>query len=172
MRKTGFWITLACLFAMTVFVWAQATRKPGLWEMTTTMNWQKSPLPPGVTLPPGMASPFSAMTHTSQVCLTQAMIDKYGAPMAQTKGDCQINNVVLKPTGMTANMVCSGQITGTGTIESTFAGPDRAKGKVHFTGTMKQGSSTLPIEWTIDSLSTYKGLDCGSVKPMTMPADK
>ena len=169
MRKTGFWITVTCLFALTVFVWAQATRKPGLWEMTTTMNWQKSPLPPGVTLPPGMASPFSAMTHTSQVCLTQAMIDKYGAPMAQTKGDCQINNVVLKPNGMTANMVCNGQITGTGTIESTFTGPDQAKGKVHFIGSLRMGPNTKPVEWTVQSSSVFKSADCGDVKPASVP---
>jgi len=44
MRKTRVWITLSCcLFVLAIFAWAQANRKPGLWEMTTNMTWQQSP---------------------------------------------------------------------------------------------------------------------------------
>ena len=56
MRKTRVWITMCfCLFAAAFFASAQSTRKPGLWEMTTTMTWQQSPMPPGAQAPPGAA---------------------------------------------------------------------------------------------------------------------
>ncbi len=170
MRKSSFWIVLSCsLLTVALAAVAQAVRKPGLWEMTTKMSWQKSPLPPGITLPPGANSPFSGQTTTTQVCLTQEMIDKYGAPMPQGK-DCQIVNVSLKATGMTADMVCSGRMNGKGTVESSWSGGDRATGKVHFDGVMQAGPNSMPVEWTSESTSIFKGSDCGSVKPLPMPA--
>jgi hypothetical protein len=172
MRKTRVWTTLGCcLLATVVSASAQSSRKPGLWETTSTMTWQQSPMPPGMQAPAG--SPFGGGPHTTQVCLTQAMIDKYGAPVPKpSRGDCQVTNVSLHLTGMTASMVCSGQVSGTGTVESNWTEPDHAKGKVHFTGTMQMGPNSRPIEWTSESTSVYKGPDCGSVQPLPMPADK
>jgi hypothetical protein len=168
MRKTRVWITLSCcLFAVAIFAWAQVQRKPGLWEMTSTMTWQQSPMPPGMQAPPG--SPFGGGPRTTQVCLTQAMIDRYGAPMPSSHGDCQIANVVLKATSMTADWICSGRMAGKGTLESSWAIPDHAIGKVHFVGTMQMRQNSMPVEWTINSSSVYKGPDCGSVQPMPMP---
>jgi hypothetical protein len=166
MRKIQLWITMACcLFAVTIAASAQGIRKPGLWEMTSNMSWQKSPLPPGVTLPPGMKSPFSGSTTTTRVCLTQAMIDKYGAPVSHSK-DCKIVNISMHATGMTAEMVCSGSMSGKGEIESSWAFGGVTKGRVHFAGSMQSGPKPMPVEWTVNSTSTYKGPECGSVKPM------
>jgi hypothetical protein len=166
MRKTRIWITIGCcLFAVAMIAWAQANRKPGLWEMTTNMTWQQSPMPAGMTMPGGGP-------HTTQVCLTQAMIDKYGAPMPQSRnGECQISNVVLHSTSMTADWVCSGRMAGKGTLESSWTDPDHAKGKVHFVGAMPMGPNTMTMEYTIESSSIYKGPDCGSVKPLPMPSN-
>jgi hypothetical protein len=156
----------ACVLALSLFAWAQS-RKPGLWEMTSTMTWQQSPLPPGMTLPPGANSPFAGGPRTSQVCLTQAQIDKYGAPTPQSRnGDCQIQNVVLKDTSMTADWVCTGRMSGKGSLQSSWAEPDHAKGTVHFVGTMQMGPRSTPVEFTIESTSVYKGSDCGSVQPL------
>jgi len=173
MRKTRVWITMCfCLFAAAFFASAQSTRKPGLWEMTTTMTWQQSPMPPGAQAPPGSAFGGGG-PHTSQVCLTQAMIDKYGAPVPQSRnGECQISNVVLKPTSMTADWICGGRMAGKGTLESSWADPNHAVGKVHFVGNLQMGANSRPIEYIIDSSSVYKGPDCGSVQPMAMPAGK
>jgi hypothetical protein len=166
MRKTPVRIILSCcLLALAIAAMAQAVRKPGLWEMTSSMTYQKSPFPPGMP-----AAALSAMSapHTVQVCLTQAMIDKYGAPVSQNH-DCQISNVVMMPTGMTAEMVCTGRMSGHGEMESSWTDGNVAKGKVHFVGTMGAGPNSMPVEWTVASTSTYKGPDCGSVKPMPMP---
>ncbi len=174
MRKTRISITLGCcLFAIAIIAWAQAVRKPGLWEMTTNMTWQKSPLPPGMTMPPGVNSPFGGGPHTTQVCLTQAQIDKYGAPMPSSRnGECQISNVALKPSSMTADWVCTGRMAGKGTLESSWNDPNHAIGKVHFTGAMQMGPNSMPVEYTIESSSIYKGPDCGSVKPLEPAGSK
>jgi hypothetical protein len=169
MRKTAVWITLSCcLFAVAFVAMAQAVRKPGLYETTSSMTYQQSPFPPGM---PAAAMAAMSAPHTTQVCQTQAMIDKYGAPVSQSR-DCQITNVVLKPSGMTAEMVCTGKMSGHGEMESSWADGNVAKGKVHFVGTMGAGPNSMPVEWTVASTSVYKGPDCGSVKPMPMPADK
>jgi len=169
MSKTRVFIALGCcVVAFALISWAQAHQQPGLWEMTTTMTWQKSPLPAGITLPAGMKSPFSGSTSTMQVCLTQAMIDKYG-PTASTNRDCKNTNVVMKANSMTADLVCSGKMNGTGTVEASWTDPNHSKSKVHFSGTMGAGSSAMPVEWTTEITSTFKSSDCGSVKPLPMP---
>ena len=114
MRKVQVSAVIGCLFAMTAFGRAQA-RKPGLWELTTTMTWQQSPLPPGMAAGSGEHSPFSGVPHTTQVCLTQQQIDKYGAIMPTTRG-CSLTHVVKKSNSMTADMVCTGMMSGKGTL--------------------------------------------------------
>jgi hypothetical protein len=151
-----------CLFVLAIFAWAQSVRKPGLWEMTATMTWQQSPMPAGMTMPP--------VTTNTQVCLTQEMINKYGAPMPQSRnGDCKIANVVLHATSMTADWICSGRMPGKGTLESSWADPNHAIGKVHFVSTIQMGPNSKIIEYTINTSSVYKGPDCGSVAPPPMP---
>jgi hypothetical protein len=171
MRKTRIWITLGCcLFAVAISAGAQTTRKPGLYETTSTMTWQQSPFPQGMQMPAG--GPFGGGPHTVQVCMTQAMIDKYGSPVPQSRGNCQMTNLSMKLTGMTATMTCTGAMTGTGTVETDWSLPDHAKGKVHFTGTMQMGQNSRPVEWTNEFTSVYKGPDCGDVKPVVIPNDK
>ena len=170
MRKFSMWITLACcLFAVTLTVGAQANRKPGLWEMTSTMTWQQSPMPAGMQMPAGGNSPFGGGAHTSQMCLTQAMIDKYGAPVPQSRGGCVTSNIQMKPGGMTADWVCTGMMAGKGTLESSWTDADHSTSKVHFTGSMQMGPNAVPVEYTISATSTYKGADCGTVKPVPIP---
>jgi hypothetical protein len=137
--------------------------------MTSTTTWQKSPMPPGMTLPQGVANPFAPMTRTTEVCLTQEMIDKFGAPMPTGQGGCTISNIVLKPASMTAEMTCTGKMNGHATLESSWPGGNTAHGKMHFTGAMQMGANAAPVEYTVESTSTYKGADCGSVKPLPMP---
>ncbi len=163
-KSTRAWCSFACLFAcVTLFAltaWAQ-NRKAGLWETTTTMNWQKSMMGGGAPPPGAMGG-----SHTTQVCLTQAMIDKFGAPMPLNRPDCSVTNVQKTDHGMSAQMVCVGRIDGKATMESTWQDPEHAKGKVHFNGAVQVGTSTRPIEWTALSSSVFKSADCGTVKPI------
>ena len=172
MRKTRVCLMLSCCLILSASVaGAQANRKPGLYDVTSSMTFQQSPMPPGMQAPPG--SPFSGAPRTNQVCVTQAMIDKYGGPSpAPSRGDCQVTNVSIGPNGMTASMTCSGQMAGNGTGATTWVEGSGGQTTVHFTGSMQMGPRSAPVEWTMKSSSTYKGPDCGSVQPMTMPADK
>jgi hypothetical protein len=171
-----------CLCALTVAALAQAQsgRKPGLYEVTSQMSMAGAgapqmpsmpQLPPGTQLPPGMqmpASPFAP--HTTQVCVTQAMIDKYGGPSpAPQHGQCKVTDVSMKSNGMTAKIVCTGQMNATGTVETTWTDANSSQTKMHMTGTMQMGSNSGPIDMTMQSTSVYKGPDCGSVKPPPMP---
>ena len=178
MRKAGVWIALICCFiALTAMAQGQA-RKAGLWEVTTQMSMggasapQMPQMPAGMQMPPGMKMPASPYApHTSQVCVTQAMVDKYGGPYsAPPHGDCKMTDIVMKPTGMTAKMVCTGALSATGAVETTFVDAGTSKTSVHIVGTMQMNQGSHPIDMTMTSMSSYKGSDCGSVQPMTVPA--
>jgi hypothetical protein len=170
MRVPRLWIVSACLTCLLLAAagaaWAQG-RKAGLWEMTTITTLQQSPFPPGMAAPPN--SPFGGGPHVAQVCLTQEMIDRYGAPVPSSRNDCQVTNIQKSDHGMTAEMACSGRMTGKGTVESSWSDPEHAKGSVHFTGTIQAGPNPRPIEWTSHSSSVFKSADCGSVKPVAVP---
>ena len=147
---------LACgLIAISAAVSAQ-TRKPGLWEVTTTMTFQQ---------PSGAAG----SPHTTEVCVTREQLDKYGAITPQSAG-CQVTNVTKKATSITADMVCTGRMDGKGALEASWADADHATTKVHFTGTMKVLTDSKPVEWTSNSSYTFKSADCGSVKPADQTA--
>ena len=120
-------------------------------------------------MPNGMTMP-SMGPQTTQMCMTQAWIDKYGAPVSQSK-DCQLSNVHMTATGMTADMVCTGKMPGKGTLSSSWSDGTTSTGKMHFTGSMQMGPNPLPVEWTLEFSSVYKGADCGKVKPLPMPSN-
>jgi len=155
-----------------MFAVAQDARKPGLWEITTTMTWQQSPFPPGMQLPPQAAAAFGGAPHTTPYCLTQAMIDRFGAALPQSRGNCVVANLQKTTNGMSADWICTGPMSGKGSLESHFSSDGTAKGKVHFVGTMQMGANPTPIEWTSESTSVYKGPDCGSVQPPPMPKEQ
>jgi hypothetical protein len=179
MNKSRVWTIVGCCgVALTALAWSQSQRKAGLWEVTTQMNMAGAPqmpqLPPGTQLPPGMTMPASPFApHTSEVCVTQAMIDKYGSPYSNPpRGDCKITNISMRSDGMSATMVCTGQMNATGQVETTFVDSNTTKTNVHITGTMQMGPNSRPIDMTMQSTSTYKGADCGSVQPLAMPASQ
>lgn len=166
MRKIGLWIPVGLLLlTAAIFAIAQGTLKAGLWSSTSTMTWQQSPFPAGMQMPQGVNNPFGGGPRTTQVCVTQQMIDKYGGPLPQSRGDCKMSNMSTKGNTMTADWVCTGQMAGKGTYEGSWTDDSHTKSKVHFTGTMQMGPRSTPVEWTMESTSTFVGADCGSVKP-------
>ncbi len=150
-------LALGCGFlALALLLWGQ-TRKAGLWELTTVQTWLQAP----AAMRDSTAA--SGGKRTTDVCLTQEMIDKYGAIVPQIRG-CQITNIVKTGNKMNADMVCTGAMTGKGTLESAAIDSEHAKGKVHFTGSIQAGSNSVPVEWTTYSSGTFKSADCGDVK--------
>jgi hypothetical protein len=160
MTKTRVWIAMGCcLFAVALAAWAQGGRKPGLWEITTTMNYQSQA---GATGRPATVGPY-----TTPACLTQALIDKYGAPLPQV-GQCKITSVNKQANSVKAILACTGRMNGTATMESTWTATT-ATGSVHFVMSPPPGSAAKAVEWTSTSTSVFKSADCGSVKPFPMP---
>ena len=165
MRTTRIWIPMCCcaLATAVILMAQQDSRRPGLYETTSNMTWQQSPFPAGMQAPGGGP-------HTTQVCITQEMIDRYGGPTPQSRGDCHMENLVKKADGMSADWICTGAMSGKGTVESSWtAGGASATSKVHFTGNMQMGPRSSPVEWTMESTSVFKGTDCGNVKPPPLP---
>jgi len=155
MNKSYLWVILMLCVAAFAAQAPGQSRKPGLWEVSSSMSMS------GMPQMPQMGS------HTTQVCVTQAMIDKYGGPTSNPgPGNCQMTNVQLTATGMTAAMSCSGQMSMTGTVQTTFVDANTTKTTVHMT--MNAGGHSMDM--TTDTTATYKGPDCGSVKPLPMPA--
>jgi hypothetical protein len=150
---------LALIFFAVAAIAPAQDRKPGLYELTlvtTTVSPTASAYPP----------------RTSPVCLTQEMIDKYGAIVPERLTHlCQLVNIVKKPGGMTADMVCSGGMTGKGTIEVAWSDSEHAKGTLHFSGIMHPADADIKIEWSATTNSVYKGSDCGTLKPATPPSN-
>ena len=133
------------------------SRKPGLWELTTTTT---------------LSGAQPSAPRVSQICLAQAMIDKYGAIVPHMQSGCQVSNVVKKADGMTADMSCTGMMTGTATLEATYTDAEHATASVHFTGSVESNGSPHQIEWTSHSTSVFKSASCGEIKPYPMPDEK
>jgi hypothetical protein len=158
MRQWTICTILSCSFLAALSMDGQ-TQKPGLYDVTITTT---------TIFPSRKASP-SGMVHLPrniQSCLTQDMIDQYGAIVPQYLANtCQLTNVVKKPSKMTADMVCAGRMTGKGTLEIGWNDSEHAKGLLHFSGTMRPGEKEIKIEWSAVTTSVYKGPDCGELKP-------
>ena len=164
MRKTRAWIVLGFwLVALTVAAFAE-TRKPGLWEITTTITWQQSPFAGSAA-----DSVAKAGKRTTQVCLTKSMIDDYGALLPQSRGSCHVANKLMTPGGMTADWVCEGRISGTGALSSTWPDLEHSSSTLHFLGTFLMGGDSQPVEWTTQSTAVFKSADCGTVRPKQPP---
>ena len=155
------WMTLGIgLFAVSAVAMGPE-KKPGLWEVTSNMTWVQSPFPNGA--PP-------STPNTVKICLTQAMIDKYGGGQPQTgRGQCTTSNFVIKPGHVSADISCTGAMSGKGSWESSWTDPDHTTDSSHFTGEIKMGPNTRPVEWKTTGTSTFISSDCGSVKPLAMP---
>jgi len=165
MRHPRPWIAVtSCLLAGSLSLTAATNRKPGLWEITTNTTWQKAPEVPG-----GDAEKLRGGAHTTEVCLTQEMIDDYGALLPQGRGQCSIQNRISTESKTTGDYVCIGMMDGKGQLESVWADPEHVNGKVHFVGTFQVGAMRQPIEWTTESKSQFKSSSCGAVKPHPLP---
>ena len=161
MRRTWIRITSACWLLVVAGSVSALDRKAGLWELTTTLTWQQSPF--------GAGAPAGGGPYTTLVCFTQQQIEKYGAIVPPLHPGCQIGNVVKKADGMTADMVCTGKMSGKATLESSWTDAEHAKGAIHFIGSVQAEGRNLPVEWTSESSSVFKGAACGDVKPFPMP---
>jgi hypothetical protein len=97
------------------------------------------------------------------------MIDKYGALLPHSHGQCTVANQVIVHNSVFADYVCTGTMSGRGSLESTWSDTEHAKGSIHFVGTINAGSESQAIEWTTVTRTVFKSADCGETKPQSLP---
>ena len=162
-------LTLICLFLFVALARGQ-NAQPGLYENTSEVSWQQSPFPPGMTMPSG--TPLGEGKHTTQVCVTQEQIDRYGPLIPERWGQgCHLTNIVKTASGMHAELLCSGEVEGRGAFEAAWGHEAGGSGKLHFVGQMVTREFSAPLEFTSKLVSVYKGRNCGSVKPSAVQQD-
>lgn len=169
MLKSRVWMTWGCcLLAASGFASAQS-RKAGLWEVTSKTTIQQPGS--GTAAATGTASADQTADQPGgiPVCYSQAMVDTYGIVLPPSLRDCDIFNVVQTASRFTADMTCKGLYNGKGTIESTLTDPDHVVGKVQFASKPKDGAKQVSLHWVEDVSATFKGSDCGTVKPRPIP---
>ncbi|HWY61781.1 MAG TPA: DUF3617 domain-containing protein [Rhizomicrobium sp.] len=138
--------------------------KAGLWNVSTTMA------APNIQMPPEALAQMKAMgmkmpggqTVTTQICMTQAEVDSDKPPqMQRNDAGCTSNITSKSASGMTAEMVCNGQMQGAGHIEIAYSGTGHYEGSYTFKGAM-QGR---PVETSSSFKGDWLQADCGAVKP-------
>ena len=167
MRKSA--LALALLALSCSVVASAQLHKAGLYETTTKMEITVSPFP---QMPVGTNNPI-ASPHTSQVCIPQAYIDKYNGimqPPSNGQQSCQTTSINKTANGFTGTMACTGRTPGSATMDFTWPEPNHSTGTVHFTGQMQLGQQAKPFEYIMHVSSTFKSSDCGTVKPIDVPA--
>ena len=161
MKRIGFAVAALILAPGMAFA---GHGKAGLWNISTTMDMG------GVQMPPeamakmkqmGMKMP-SAQTFATQMCMTQAQVDSNKPPpMGRNDSGCTSHIVSQTGTAMTAEMVCNGEMKGTGHMQIAYSSPEHYAGSYSFKGTVNGHE--------MSSSSSFKGdwvkADCGTVKP-------
>ena len=147
-----------------------AEPQPGLWGQTMTMDMSGMEMPEMPAMPPEVLAQMEAAgiempnldfsqprTNSSQYCLTAEDIanrEPFGGD-EDMDDNCTQQNFVRDNNGMSMDLVCTGDMNGTGRLEYVF---DSA---THFTGTM-QGR---PANMTNTMEGNWVSGDCGNVAP-------
>ncbi len=118
----------AVVIACSASLLAQAgPRRDGKWDVTVQMSMAMPDMPQGMNMPP----------QTMQQCITKEEAnDPNKAIPTQPQGrrggpppDCKVTDQKVTGNTITAKMVCTGEMAGTGTMEMTY-GADTYTGKM------------------------------------------
>jgi hypothetical protein len=160
MKKSLWLCGAACLLALSAPAFAAS--KPGLWDMS--MNMQ---LAGAAQIPPeamaqmralGMAIPGLGAPIRTQVCITPAEAAKDEPPPPR---GCRHQNVRRNGAVIAGDLVCDGEMKGTGTFEATQVGDAQFRSKMTFKGT--RGGQ--PADFSADVEGQWRAADCGNVAP-------
>lgn len=148
--------------------WAADAMKPGLWEMTVKSDAFKDmpQIPPeqmeqmrkmGINVPQ-----FSGNGMVSKVCITPKMAAQQAPGLDKMESGCQTKNMKRSGGSYSADIVCSGDMKGTGKVSGSFSGNERVSTVYDFKGTM----DGEPVSHHQESSGRWLGKDCGGVRPM------
>jgi hypothetical protein len=136
--------------------------KPGQWDMTIKMQMKDMPEISAEDMAQmkemGIKIPMAGDTMQVQQCITpeQASLKKPMNP-SQGQNGCTVKN--YKHSGNTASgeMVCNGEMKGTGKFEMTIDSDTSYSTKVTFKGVSKDG---VPIDQTTESSGKWVKAQC------------
>lgn len=118
--------------------------KAGLWNITTTINLGAG-MPDLSKLPPELQAQAQAAlraqgitmngnTMSVQHCMTPAEVSA-GHPDVSNLRQCQMSNMRQTASGFSADVGCSGQISGTGHVAFNFDSAEHYTGRISIVGT-------------------------------------
>lgn len=153
-----------------------AEPRPGLWNMTTTSDLSGIEVPQMPDIPPEALAQMQAMgielpnmdfsqprVTTTQTCITpEDIANRRSFDLDDEMDDeCMQENLQTTDTGMSVDIVCMGQMNGTGHIEYVFESETRYTGTMDFQGT--SGGQTANMSNTMEG--NWVSADCGNVAP-------
>lgn len=144
--------------------------KAGLWNVTSSMTMANMPqMPPqamAMMKQRGMKMPGMGEPMTTQICMTQADVDSGIPPRMNGQGEsCQSHVTANAASSVSADMVCSGRMQGTGHLQVSYSSAEHYQGSYSFKGTA-QGH---PADMTDSFKGDWVKADCGAVKPIARP---
>ncbi len=129
--------------------------KVGLWNVTITTNM--AGMPDMSKLPPEAQAMMKARGMTMngnsmsvQHCMTQEEVNA-DHPSMRNEKECKVSNMKTSGNSFSADMVCNGQMQGTGHVEFVFDSPEHYTGKTSMNGTAGghpvNSSTTMEGRW-------------------------
>lgn len=165
-RLSGLTLALALFTSVSM---AADQLKPGQWDMTINMQMKDMPKMSaedmaemkkmGIQMPMGGGEPM----HVQQ-CITPEQASLNQPPMnpSQSKDGCTIKNYKHSGNKASGEMVCTGDMKGTGKFDMTLNGDTSYASKVSFKGVSKEGQ---PIDQTTDMAGKWVKAKCDAGIP-------
>ena len=135
--------------------------KVGLWNVTSSTE---------VAMPPELAAQMrksgvkmpAAQPMTVQMCMSREEVESNTPPHLDAGATgCASKLVSQTGSAMRANVLCSGQLKGSGSIEVSYQGTEHYNGSYSFKGSSYGRSTTMTTKFKGDWVKA----DCGNVKP-------
>ncbi len=137
--------------------------KAGLWNVTSTTDMAMA-MPPEVATQmkqAGMKMPKPAPI-TRQMCMSQSDVDSDKPPQIDPNASgCDTKLIKAGPSGIEAQMTCSGKMKGTGHMQIAYSAPEHYAGSYSFKGTVEGNPTSMSTSFKGDWVKK----DCGAVKP-------
>jgi hypothetical protein len=167
-------ILAAAIAAIPLTTLAYTHGKPGLWEVTTQLNFTKGG--PMAQIPPdklammkqmGIQLPGSGQPFTTRMCVTPEQAAADSPPPPDRQHQCQIQNLKRDGHTFNADLVCNGdEMQGSGHMTVSYDGDEHYSGSMQFSGTSQHAGA---VEMNNQVSGQWQGADCGTVKPFVMP---
>jgi hypothetical protein len=135
--------------------------KVGLWNVTSSTDVALAPEVAAQMKKSGVKMP-GAEPVTVQMCMSKEEVESDTPPHLDSAATgCDTKLVSQTAAAMRANILCKGQMKGTGSIAITYNGPEHYTGTYSFKGTSYGHATSMTTRFKGDWVKA----DCGKVPP-------